>query len=328
MTKIKWIAMALIMALMLALLTGCGEQKTDKEDLKEQLLVGFSQLGSESTWRLGNTKSMFEAAEKYNINLMYINANQSQENQKKALRSFIGYRVDVIAFAPIVEDGWDDVLKEAKDANIPVILVDRGIQTEDSTLYASHVGSDFYNEGRRAGQYLLKKADKMGSNRLNIVEITGTEGSTPMLERQRGFKDALGDDERFTIMETVCGDFIISKGKEVMRDLLEKYGKEIDVVFSQNDGMTSGALEAIEEAGFVPGKDIIVISVDGDQGAIDLLREGKINCVVECSPMLGDIVMDVVLKLVNGENVEREYYSTETSFTEFDDVSSIAPRGY
>ena len=259
---------------------------------------------------------------------MYINANQSQENQKKALRSFIGYRVDVIAFAPIVEDGWDDVLKEAKDANIPVILVDRGIQTEDSTLYASHVGSDFYNEGRRAGQYLLKKADKMGSNRLNIVEITGTEGSTPMLERQRGFKDALGDDERFTIMETVCGDFIISKGKEVMRDLLEKYGKEIDVVFSQNDGMTSGALEAIEEAGFVPGKDIIVISVDGDQGAIDLLREGKINCVVECSPMLGDIVMDVVLKLVNGENVEREYYSTETSFTEFDDLSSIAPRGY
>ena len=328
MTKIKRIAMALIMALMLALLTGCSEQKTDKEDLKEQLLVGFSQLGSESTWRLGNTKSMFEAAEKYDVNLMYINANQSQENQKKALRSFIGYRVDVIAFAPIVEDGWDDVLKEAKDANIPVILVDRGIQTEDSTLYASHVGSDFYNEGRRAGQYLLKKADKMGSNRLNIVEITGTEGSTPMLERQRGFKDALGDDERFTIMETVCGDFIISKGKEVMRDLLEKYGKEIDVVFSQNDGMTSGALEAIEEAGFVPGKDIIVISVDGDQGAIDLLREGKINCVVECSPMLGDIVMDVVLKLVNGENVEREYYSTETSFTEFDDLSSIAPRGY
>ena len=327
MTKIKWLAMAFMLAL-LALLTGCSAQKTDKEDLEGQLLVGFSQLGSESTWRLGNTKSMFEAAEKYDVNLMYINANQSQENQKKALRSFIGYRVDVIAFAPIVEDGWDDVLKEAKDANIPVILVDRGIQTEDSTLYASHVGSDFYSEGMRAGQYLLKKADKMGSNRLNIVEITGTEGSTPMLERQRGFKDALGDDERFTIMETVCGDFIISKGKEVMRDLLEKYGKEIDVLFAQNDGMMRGALEAMEEAGFVPGKDIIVISVDGDQGAIDLLREGKINCVVECSPMLGDIVMDVAQKLANGENVEREYCSKETSFTEFDDLSRIAPRGY
>ena len=327
MTKIKWIAMALMLAL-LVLLTGCSAQKPDKEDLEEQLLVGFSQLGSESTWRLGNTRSMFEAAEKYDVNLMYINANQSQENQKKALRSFIGYRVDVIAFAPIVEDGWDDVLKEAKDANIPVILVDRGIQTEDPTLYASHVGSDFYSEGMRAGQYLLKKADKMGSNRLNIVEITGTEGSTPMLERQRGFKDALGDDERFTIMETVCGDFIISKGKEVMRDLLEKYGKEIDVLFAQNDGMMRGALEAMEEAGFVPGKDIIVISVDGDQGAIDLLREGKINCVVECSPMLGDIVMDVARKLANGENVEREYCSKETSFTEFDDLSRIAPRGY
>ena len=161
-----------------------------------------------------------------------------------------------------------------------------------------------------------------------MVHLNGTEGSTPMLERQRGFKDALGDDERFTIMETVCGDFIISKGKEVMRDLLEKYGKEIDVLFAQNDGMMTGALEAIEEAGFVPGKDIIVISVDGDQGAIDLLREGKINCVVECSPMLGDIVMNVAQKLANGENVEREYYSKETSFTEFDDLSRIAPRGY
>jgi simple sugar transport system substrate-binding protein len=237
--------------------------------------------------------------------------------------------VDVIAFSPIVEDGWDSVLLEAKEAGIPVIVADRTVNVEDESLYATHIGSNFYDEGVRAGEYLLKKLSTLGPDAtLRVVELAGTTDSSPMLGRAAGFRDTIEGEERLSILDSVDGDFLIAKGMECMRDLLREYDGDINVVYSHNDAMMYGALDAFGEYGVTPGKDVIVISVDGEQEAIDLLKEGKVNCVVECTPMLGEAIMQIAKDLVDGKPVEREIYSSERAFTEFDDLSQLAPRGY
>ncbi|NLW20692.1 MAG: substrate-binding domain-containing protein [Clostridiales bacterium] len=289
-------------------------------------IVGFSQLGSESGWRVGNSRDVIAAAQRAGVELIYENAGQKQENQFNAIRSFIAYQVDVIALAPIVEEGWDNVLREAREAGIPVLLSDRYINIGDESLFAGYVGSDFLEEGKAAARFLMRKA--AGMARVNIVEIAGTEGSTPAKQRASGFRDTLGADERFRIIHSVSGDFLRSKGKENMRNILARFD-EIDVLYSHNDAMTLGAIEAIEEAGLSPGQDIIIITIDGEQGAIDLLKQGKINCVVECTPLLGDLIMDLAQRLARGEDIPRVSHPKERVFSEFDeDVQRIPPRGY
>ena len=318
---------AAVCLLCLALLSGCTQTRdVQTQTGSEEVLLGFSQLGSESGWRLGNTKDIQEAAERAGVQLMFDNAEQKQENQIDAIRSFIAYQVDVIAFAPIVEDGWDNVLKEAQAAGIPVLITDRRINTEDESLYVGFVGSDFLSEGLKAGEFLLEKTDT--AEHVNIVEISGTLDSTPMRQRAAGFRSVLEGDERFTIIESISGDFLRSKGKECMQALLTRHS-DIDVLYSHNDAMTFGAIEAIEEAGLIPGEDIVIITVDGEQEAIDLLKEGKINCVVECTPMIGDIIMELAKKLASGQPIPRDTYSVERSFSELDeDLDTLAPRGY
>ena len=325
------LAAFLALALLLPL-GGCAPRSAPEDTAddggEDTVLLGFSQLGRESAWRMGNSRDIQEAAERAGVQLMYDNAQQEQENQIKAIRSFIAYQVDVIAFAPIVEQGWDTVLTEARDAGIPVLLTDRFIVTEDPSLYVGYVGADFLAEGRKAGAFLVEKADREGLEDLKIVELSGTLSSTPMQQRSSGFREMIAGDARFEILETVSGDFLRSKGKECMQDMLERHEK-IDVLFSHNDAMTLGAIEAIEEAGLRPGEDIIIITVDGEQAAIDLLQEGKINCVVECTPMLGDIIMDLTKKLAAGEEIPRVTHPEEDVFCEFDaDLMDIPPRGY
>ena len=323
-------AVLLTLALLPFSLSGCAprENPPEEEPAEDAVLLGFSQLGWESAWRIGNSLDIQAAAERAGVQLMFDNAQQKQENQIKAIRSFIAYQVDVIAFAPIVEQGWDTVLQEARDAGIPVLLTDRFIVTDDPSLYVGYVGADFLAEGRRAGKFLVEKADREGLDDLKIVELSGTLSSTPMQQRSSGFREMIEGDERFHILETVSGDFLRSKGKECMQALLARHA-EIDVLFSHNDSMTLGAIEAIEEAGLRPGEDIIIITVDGEQAAIDLLQEGKINCVVECTPMLGDIIMDLTKKLAAGEDIPRVTHPQEDVFCEFDeDLMDIPPRGY
>ena len=315
----------LILAALLGL-SGCGKKAEPAEEPK--LLLGFSQLGSESSYRIGNTKDIEEQAAARGISLMVKNANQKQENQIADIRSLIAYRVDVIAFSPIVEEGWDTVLTEARNAGIPVILVDRTIQTKDESLYAGRIGSDFYREGVMAAEYLIRKAEQMEKDRINIVEIRGTENSTPMKQRQQGFMDTISGDPRMHVLDSMDGDFLRSRGAECMRELLNTYGDQIDAVFSHNDEMTIGALPEIEKAGFIPGKDILLISIDGGQDAIDILKEGRINCIVECTPKLGSILMETAMKLKKGEPVERLIHPEEQVFTDEMDLSRIAPRGY
>ena len=326
--------LALLTILCLAL-TGCAArldtqtetgEETDNAVSSDAVLLGFSQLGWESAWRLANSESIKESAARAGVSLMYDNAEQKQARQIKAIRSFIAYQVDVIAFSPIVETGWDNVLQEAKDAGIPVLTSDRMISTEDETLWAGFVGSDFYQEGVKAGEFLLKKAQGMGD--LNIVELSGTIDSSPMLERARGFRDAIADAPQLHLIDSVSGDFLLTKGRECMKELLKKHD-QIDVLYSHNDAMTLGAISALEEAGIAPGEDIIIITVDAQQKAIDLLKEGKINCVVECEPQFGDTVMALAKKLAAGEEIPRYTYNEEEVFTEFDtDLDELPPRGY
>ena len=323
----KKIISAFLSLMTIAVMTA-GCQKSNEEQNNEELLIGFSQIGSESAWRIGNTKDIEEQAQNYGVDLMLENANQKQENQIAAIRRFIAYKVDVIAFSPIVEDGWDNVLTEAKDAGIPVILVDRDISTDKEDLTTCLIGADFYKEGVMAGEYLIRKADALGLDHVNIVEITGTENSTPMRQRQAGFADAIANDDRMTILESIDGDFVTSRGAECMRYLLETYGDDIDVVYSHNDEMTLGALPEIEKAGFAPGKDIIIISIDGGQEAIDVLKEGKINCVVECTPKLGKELMETAIKLKAGEQVDPLIHPIEQVFSDEMNPEDIAPRGY
>jgi len=320
-----WILLAGILCLSLAL-SSCRKNNTKQEE--QDLLLGFSQIGSESAWRIGNTNDIEKQAEKYGVGLMFENANQKQENQIDAIRRFIAYKVDVIAFSPIVEEGWDNVLTEAKEAGIPVILVDRDISSDKEGLTTCLIGADFYKEGVMAGEYLIRKADALGLDTVNIVEITGTDNSTPMRQRQAGFADAIASDSRMHVLESIDGDFLKSRGAECMRSLLEKYGDQIDVVYSHNDEMTLGAIPEIEKAGFVPGKDMIIISVDGGQDAIDVLKQGKINCVVECTPKLGKEVMETAIKLKNGETVDKVIHPEERIFSDEQDLSNLEPRGY
>ena len=208
--------------LLLTAMTSCAKQP--ESDKKSSVVVGFSQLGAESSWRIANTESMEKAAKEAGFGLMMENANQKQEKQIDAIRSFIAYQVDVIVFSPIVESGWENILKEALNSGIPVILMDRMISNPEENFYTTYIGADFYAEGRRAGEYLIRKANAINAERMNIVEISGTIGSTPMRDRQRGFMDAIKDDPRFNVIDSICGDFLRSMGGECMEYMLYKHG--------------------------------------------------------------------------------------------------------
>ncbi|MBL9192407.1 MAG: ABC transporter substrate-binding protein [Opitutaceae bacterium] len=286
--------------------------------------VGFAQTGAESAWRTANTQSMKSEAEKRGIELKFADGQGKQENQIRAIRSFIAQRVDAIVLAPIVETGWDPVLREAKRAGIPVVLTDRTIQTADESLYACFIGSDFYEEGRMAADWLAKKTGGKGS----IVELQGTPGSAPANERRRAFADALTKHPGLKIIDSQSGDFRRSGGKEVMEAFLKKHGRAITVVYAHNDDMALGAVQAIQEAGRKPGTDIIIVSIDAIKEAIQAVVDGKINCTVECNPLFGPKVYDTVTRLLAGEKVERKSFNKDELFDSTNAAAVVASRQY
>src|SRR5262245_52746605 len=282
------------------------------------IVLGFSQIGAESEWRTANTNSIKSAAEAAGIKLKFSDAQQKQENQIKALRSFIAQRVDVIAFSPVVETGWETVLREAKTAGIPVILTDRAVDVTDDSLYVSLIGSDFVEEGRRAGKWLTEYyatgAGKDVKGDVNIVELQGTVGSAPANDRKKGFAEIISADPRFKVIRSQTGDFTRAKGKEVMEAFLKAEGKKINVLFAHNDDMAIGAIQAIEEAGLKPGQDITIISIDGVKGAFEAMIAGKLNVSVECSPLLGPQLMAAAKDVAAGKSIPRRIVTEEGVF--------------
>jgi simple sugar transport system substrate-binding protein len=279
----------------------------------KKITLGFSQIGAESEWRTANTKSIKESADTAGINLKFSDAQQKQENQIKAIRAFIAQKVDVIAFSPVVETGWEPVLREAKAAKIPVILTDRSVNVKDDSLWVSFMGSDFVEEGRRAANWLVDKT-KDAAGPVNIVELQGTVGSAPAIDRKKGFEEIIKDKAKFKIIRSQTGDFTRAKGKEVMEAFLKAEGKKINVLFAHNDDMAIGAIQAIEEAGMKPGKDILIVSIDGVKGAFQAMMAGKLNVSVECSPLLGPQLMSAVKDLMAGKALPKRIVTQEGVF--------------
>ncbi|AHG45356.1 sugar ABC transporter substrate-binding protein [Rhizobium leguminosarum bv. trifolii CB782] len=274
------------------------------------LTVGFSQIGSESGWRAAETTVTKEQAKKRGIDLKFADAQQKQENQIKALRSFIAQGVDAILIAPVVETGWDDVLKEAKEAKIPVILLDRTIKAPDD-LYLTAVTSDLTHEGKVAGDFLVKT---VGDKKCNVVELQGTTGSSPAIARKKGFEEALAGHDNLKIVRSQTGDFTRTKGKEVMESFLkaENGGKDICALYAHNDDMAVGAIQAIKEAGLKPGKDILVVSIDAVPDIFKAMSEGESNATVELTPNMAGPAFDALDAYLKDKKAPAKWIQTES----------------
>ncbi len=318
-------ASLLLFAIVIASLNACSKSNNSNEP--HQITLGFSQIGAESEWRTANTNSIKDAAAAANIKLKFSDAQQKQENQIKAIRSFIAQKVDVISFSPVVETGWETVLQEAKAAKIPVILTDRAVNVTDTSLYVSLIGSDFVEEGRRAGRWLLENTKDWPGD-INIVELQGTVGSAPANDRKKGFQEVIAADPRYKITRSQTGDFTRAKGKEVMEAFLKAEGKNIKVLFAHNDDMAIGAIQAIEEAGLKPGKDILIVSIDGVKGAFEAMVAGKLNASIECNPLLGEQLIAAVKDVVAGKPIPKRIITEESVFTQANAAEVLPTRKY
>ena len=310
-------------AVLLTAMTACGSGDGGGAADDGTITMGFAQVGAESGWRTANTKSVQESAKSAGIELKFSDAQQKQENQIKAIRSYIQQKVDVIAFSPVVETGWDTVLLEAKRAKIPVILTDRAIDSDDTSLYKTFLGSDFIEEGKKAGQWLVENS----SGPTNVVELQGTTGAAPAIDRKEGFEDVIKSHSNIKIVASQTGDFTRSGGKQVMEAFL-KSQPDIDVVFAHNDDMGLGAIEAIKAAGKKPGVDIKIITVDAVKDGMTALSNGEINYIVECNPLLGPQLMDLAKKVVAGEDVPQRVVTKETTFTQEQAKAALPDRKY
>jgi simple sugar transport system substrate-binding protein len=317
----KKLSAALVATALASVLAACGGSGGSSG----QLTLGFSQVGSESGWREANTKSIQASAKTAGVNLKFSDAQQKQENQIAAIRSYIQQKVDVIAFSPVVVTGWDAVLKEAQTAKIPVVLTDRAVDS-DPSLYVSFLGSDFVKEGEEVGDWVVNEY-KDATGPVNIVQLEGTVGSAPAIDRKKGFESKIAANPNLKVIASQSGDFTRAKGKEVMQAIL-KANPKIDLLFAHNDDMGIGAIQAIEEAGKKPGVDIKIVTIDAVHDGMQALADGKINFIAECSPLLGEQLMDIAKKVKAGQTVEKRIITKETTFTQQQATEALPNRKY
>jgi len=294
-------------------------------------VVGFSQIGSESEWRNANTVSVQNTFnEDTSMTLIYSDAQQKQENQIKAIRSFVARKVNCILFTALVETGYGPVLAEAAKAKIPVIMIDRDVQEADRKYRLTIMGSNFVTEGEKAAKWLADNMKKLGlddSKSLNIVELQGTTGSAPAIDRKTGFENGMKDHPTWKITRSQTGNFTVAEGKAVMEAFL-KADKTIQVLYAHNDGMALGAIQAIKEAGLKPGKDIIIIGVDAVKGAFEAMVAGEMNCSVECSPLLGPQALQAVKDLRAGKKLPARIWTIEGIFDPTNAAAALPSRQY
>lgn len=318
----------ILVVMMVLAIVACGPQSIPEpatevvpqgQKTYKDLVIGYAQIGAESEWRTGNTASIKEAAERLGVELQFSDAQQKQENQIKAIRTFIAQQVDVIGVSPVVETGWESVFQEAKEAGIPIILVDRRAAVSPD-LYVTYMGSDFLEEGKDAARVMVKLLNGKGK----IVELVGTVDSAPAIDRYEGFREILKDYPEMEIIASESGDFTRAKGQEVMEDYLQRYGNQIDALYAHNDDMAIGAIRAIETYGLKPGQDIKIVSIDAIRDAFRAMIDGKLNATVECNPLLGPQFFELALKVANGEQVPRWIPSQESIYYP-DNAAEILP---
>mgnify|MGYP001056172704 FL=1 len=323
--KKKLLGLALLGAMMATLLVGCGSSGGKKGDTKDDVItIGFSQVGAESDWRTANSESMKSTFTKDNgYELIFDDAQQKQENQISAIRNFIQQDVDYIVLAPVTETGWDAVLGEAKQAGIPVIIVDRMVDVKDDSLYTAWVGSNFELEGKKAAAYLDAYMKAKNMKDMKLVNIQGTIGASAQIGRTKGLDDAVAANG-WNLLDKTTGEFTQAKGQEVMESMLKQY-KNINVVYCENDNEAFGAINAIEAAGkkVGPDGDILVMSFDTTKAGITDTLSGKIILNTECNPLHGPRVEEIIKKLEANEKVDKKAYVDEGIFAHSDDVTTV-----
>ncbi|SFS04388.1 ABC transporter substrate-binding protein [Anaeromicropila populeti] len=329
---------SIMVVCLIATLTACKAKSdstvgTDVSNSSGDLIkVGFSQVGAESDWRTANSESMKKTfSEENGYELIFDDAQQKQENQIAAIRNFIQQDVDYIVLAPVTETGWDTVLQEAKDAGIPVIIVDRMVNVSDEGLYTAWVGSNFELEGKKAAAWLdayLKAAGK-GEDSINIVDIQGTIGASAQIGRTAGLEAGVNEHSNWTLLVKTTGEFTQAKGQEVMESLLKQYGDKIDVVYCENDNEAFGAIDAIEAAGYKVGLDgdMIVMSFDSTNAGLTDTLSGKISLNTECNPLHGTRVEEIIKTLEKGETPDKKKYVEEEIFSFDNSVPSVTVDG-
>ena len=334
----KTLAVLCVLVMLFTLSVGCVPYNADATDDTDQavgnlIVVGFSQVGAESEWRVANSESMKNAlSEENGYELIFDDARNEQENQIRAIRTFIQQDVDYIVFSPRVETGWNSILQEARDAKIPVIVIDRDIEVSDRSLYTAYIGSDFRKEGDTAVKWLERLLQQQGRTEeiIRIVHIQGTIGSSAQIGRTAALEDGIRRNSNWQIMAQECGDFTRAKAYEVMGAIL-KENSDIDVVYCENDGEALGAIDAMEEAGLSCNTDggVIVISFDATKLGLTYCLQGKIALNVECNPLQGPYVADLIQRLQRGESVEQVQHVDETAFDCFTITQAmIDARGY
>lgn len=313
--------------------TAKTDSDADTSDASGKLItVGFAQVGAESDWRTANTESMKATfSEENGFELIFDDAQNKQENQIAALRNFIQQEVDYIVLAPVTESGWDTVLQEAKDAGIPVIIVDRMVDVSDDSLYTAWVGSNFELEGKKACAWLdaYLQAAGRGDDEINIVNIQGTIGASAQIGRTAGLEAAIEAHSNWTLLAQATGEFTQAKGQEVMESMLKQFGDKIDVVYCENDNEAFGAIDAIEAAGFKVGADgdMIVMSFDATNAGLTDVLNGKIISNTECNPLHGPRVQEIIMALQNGQSVDKMKYVDEGVYSFDNLVTSISVDG-
>ena len=323
-----------VLIVMSLCIAGCTKKDSEvsNNESGNEIVIGFSQLGAESDWRSANTESMKSTFCKENgYNLLFDDGQQKQTNQMMAIRTFIQQEVDYIVLAPVTETGWDTVLQEAKEANIPVIIVDRMVNVSDDSLYSAWVGSNFELEGRKMVAWLEAFLEIKGRNeeRINIVNIQGTLGATAQIGRTKALMDAVEENENWNLLAAESGEYTQAKAKEVMESFLEQYGDDIDIVYCENDNEAFGAIEAIEAKGLTVGADgdLMVLSFDSTNAGLTEVLNGKITCDTECNPLHGPRVEEIIKQLEKGEKPEKLKYVDEEIFAIDSDVKTITVDG-
>lgn len=308
----------ILLLLVLCMFSACGsEAETSEQTEQDLIVVGISQVGAESDWRVANSESMKAVfSEENGYRLLFDDARQMQENQIMAVRKFIQQKVDYIILMPISESGWDSVLQEARDAGIPVILVDRMVSVEDESLYTAHVGSDCLLQGQKATAWMEEKYTDP-EEIVEIIHIQGTMGSTAQIGRTAALETAVQKHENWKILTQLDGDFTQAKTYEALGAYLDELParQDIDVVYCENDNEAYGAIEALEERGYVCGQDVDVICFDATSNCLKLCMEGKIALAVECNPLLGPLAEQIVQILEAGEMPQKNHFVEEQSFT-------------
>ena len=299
----------------------------NKQETPQNIRVGYAQVGTESLFRAANNKSIKDAAAAASIELIVNNADQSQQRQLDAVRSFIEQKVDVIVISPVVSPGWDDILAEAKQAGIPVLLSDRSIEVAGDDMFMTFIGADFIEEGRRAMRWILNNVPAAQKD-IHIMELQGTVDATPTVERKLGFEAVLAEVSGYEIIYSKVGDYTFEGGKKIIEEYLAKNAWDIDVIFSHNDDMALGAILALEENDLNPGEEIKIVSVDGTREALKAIVAKKLNCSVECNPLLGPQLMKAIIDLMSGKELPLRIITDETVFTLENAKSALSGRKY